>query len=184
MRAFVGESQARNRYDMMAGVAKKEGFIHIMKIFEETAQQESEHAKRLFGMMQGGSTALPGEQFGMGPIGTTRDNLAASVAGETHEVSAMYPSFATVATREGFPQIAAVFTAIATAERYHAARFRTFLTLIDNGTIFKREGKVLWRCLNCGSIHEGDMPPEKCPACDHPRSYFEALDFPTLVKLV
>ena len=183
MRAFVGESQARNRYDLMAGKAKKEGFVQIMKTFEETAQQESEHAKRLYSLLQGCDLELPGEHFGGPSIGSTRDNLAAAVGGEDHEVAVMYPTFANIADTEGFPEVATVFRAIMMAEKYHSARFAMFLRLIDEGRIFRRDGKIYWRCLNCGYIHEGDMPPEKCPACDHPRGYFEPLDFPREMRI-
>ncbi len=172
--AFAGESQARNRYDYFASVAKKEGYVQISKIFAETALNEKEHAKRLFKFLEGGEVEIS-EAFPAGKIGTTPENLKAAAEGENYEHSKMYPEFAKIAQEEGFNEIAAVFRAIAKAEVGHEARFLKLLENIEKDRVFKREGKVRWRCSNCGYIHEGPEPPEKCPACAHPKAYFELL---------
>lgn len=172
--AFAGESQARNRYDYFASKAKKEGFVQIAKIFEETALQEKEHAKRLFKLMEGGDVEA-GAAFPAGVIGGTAENLKGAAAGENHEWSDMYPSFAKVARDEGFDEIAAIFDAIAVAEKQHEKRYLVLLSNVEKGTVFKKDKPAVWRCLNCGYLHEGDEAPEECAACAHPRDYFELL---------
>jgi rubrerythrin len=172
--AFAGESQARNRYTYYAKQADKEGFKQIAAIFEETADQEREHAKRLFKMLQGGEVEITAS-FPAGIIGTTAANLRDAAAGEQHECSSMYPDFAATARNEGFPEIARVFTAIAVAEKYHEQRYRALLANIENEQVFKRDRPVVWRCRNCGWLHEGTEAPECCDACAHPRAHFELL---------
>ena len=175
MCAFAGESQARNRYTYYASVAKKEGYVQIADIFTETADQEKEHAKRLFKLMAGGEIEIPASTFPAGPVGTTRDNLLAAAAGEEHEWTEMYPGFALIAQEEGFTQIAAVFTAIAVAEKQHDKRYKELAANIDAGKVFERGEEVVWRCRNCGYLHIGTKAPGKCMACDHPQAHFELL---------
>ncbi len=170
--AFAGEAQARNRYTYFASVAKKEGYVEISKIFEETADQEKEHAKRLFKFLEGGDVQIT-ESFPAGKICSTLENLKASVMGETHEFDQMYPDYAKIAKDEGFHDIADVFSKIAVAEKGHAQRYQHFANLITNNTVFKRPQNITWRCLNCGYMHNGSEALEKCPACNHPRDYFE-----------
>ena len=173
--AFAGESQARNRYTYFASQAKKDGYVQISKIFEETASQEKEHAKRLFKFLEGGEAEVAAS-FPAGVIGSTEDNLAAAAGGENYEWTEMYPSFAKVAREEGFDEIAAVFEKIAVAEKQHEKRYNDLKANIEGGRVFKRDKPVVWRCLNCGYLHEGTEPPaDQCPACAHPRSYFELL---------
>jgi rubrerythrin len=172
--AFCGESQARNRYTYFAAQAKKEGFVQISQIFEETANQEKEHAKRLFKLLEGGEVEIKAS-FPAGVIGTTVDNLMAAAGGENYEYTIMYPGFAKVAREEGMQAIAAIFEAIAVAERQHEKRYRELKDNIDAGRVFQREEKVTWHCQNCGYLHEGHKAPEKCPACDHPQAHFELL---------
>ncbi len=174
MAAFAGESQARNRYTFFASKAKKEGYVQIAAIFQETADQEKEHAERLFKLLEGGEVEITGA-FPAGVIGTTEKNLIASAGGEHYEHTDMYPSFAETARKEGFSDIAAVFEAIAVAEKQHEARYLALAENINQGRVFKRDEPVRWRCRNCGYIHEGTEAPEKCPACDHARAYFELL---------
>jgi rubrerythrin len=172
--AFAGESQARNRYTFAASIAKKDGFIRVSKVFEETAAQEKEHAERLFKFLEGGEVTITAG-FPAGIPGGTKEQLAESAAGEHHEWTDMYPSFAKKADEEGFAEIAGVMRHIAVAEKYHEARFNEFLGQIKAGTMFKSDAPTVWRCLNCGYIHEGKEPPQKCPACAHAIDYFEAL---------
>jgi rubrerythrin len=172
--AFAGESQARNKYTFWASAAKKDGFVQISNIFTETAAQEKEHAERLFKFLEGGDLTIEAS-FPAGVIGKTSDNLAAAAAGEDHEWKKMYPDFAKTAKAEGFAAIAVVFTNIAVAEKQHAKRFHQLKKNVDSGMVFKRDKKVLWRCLNCGYIHEGTEAPKACPACAHPQDYFELL---------
>ncbi len=172
--AFAGESQARNRYNYFASKAKKEGFVQISAIFEETANQEKEHAKRLFKFLEGGETEITAA-FPAGVIGNTVDNLKASAAGENYEHTEMYPGFAETARQEGFGVIAAVFEAIAVAEKQHEKRYNDLAANIEAGRVFKREKEVVWRCRNCGYIFTGDEAPELCPACAHPQAHFELL---------
>lgn len=174
MTAFAGESQARNRYTYYASKAKEEGYQQISLIFEETANQEREHAKRMFKFMDGGDAKVE-FAFPFGTIGATRDNLLAAAAGENYEWKEMYPGIAKKAREEGFDAIGAVFDAIVVAERQHAKRYEKLAANIDSGSVFKSEGKTVWRCLNCGYLFEGVEPPKACPACAHPQAYFERL---------
>lgn len=174
MAAFAGESQARNRYTYFASKAKKEGFVQISGIFEETANQEKEHAKRLFKLMKGDTQEITGG-FPFGVIGTTTENLRASAAGENHEWTDMYPSFAKVAREEGFADVADVFEAIAVAEKQHEKRYLALASNIDAGTVFKKDKPTVWRCSNCGYLHEGEEAPDVCAACAHARAHFEVL---------
>lgn len=172
--AFAGESQARNRYTYFASKAREEGYEQIAAIFEETANQEKEHAKRLFNFLEGGEVHIEGT-FPAGVVGSTKENLLAAAAGEHYEHTQMYPEFAKIAEEEGFHEIAVVFRNIAVAEKYHEKRYRDFVANIEAGRVFKRESTVTWRCRNCGYLHEGDSAPENCPACAHPKAYFELL---------
>jgi rubrerythrin len=172
--AFAGESQARNRYTYYTGKARDEGFMQISAIFEETANQEKEHAKRLFKFLEGGE-AMVTASFPAGIIGTTSQNLAAAAEGENYEWKTMYPGFAKIAREEGFEAVATVFEAIAVAEKQHAKRYEGLKKNVDAGTVFKREKKTVWRCLNCGYLFEGEEAPKACPACAHPQAYFEVL---------
>ena len=172
--AFAGESQARNRYTYFASKAKKEGYVQISSIFEETANQEKEHAKRLFKLLEGGEVEITGA-FPSGVIDTTLENLKASAEGENYEHTQMYPGFAKVASEEGFDSIAIVFKAIAVAEKQHEKRYNDLAANIETGTVFKKDEKVVWRCRNCGYLHEGAEAPGVCPACDHPQAHFELL---------
>ena len=172
--AFAGESQARNRYTYFASQAKKDGFVQIQSIFEETANQEKEHAKRLFKFLEGGEIEIKAG-FPAGVIGTTQDNLKASAAGEHYEHTEMYPGFAKTAREEGFEAIATVFESIAVAEKQHEKRYLDLAANIEAGRVFKRDTEVVWRCRNCGYLHTGNEAPEACPACAHPRAHFELL---------
>jgi rubrerythrin len=172
MKAFAGESQARNRYTFYAGKARKEGYKQIEDIFLETAEQEKEHAQRLFRFMEGGEIEIT-SSFPGGPELDTLANLKAAAAGENHEYNHMYPEFADIAEEEGFIEIAVVMRNIAVAEKAHEERFLAVAKNIENGTVFKKDGKVFWRCRNCGFVIEGVEAPQKCPACAHPRDYFE-----------
>ncbi len=170
--AFAGESQARNRYDYFASVAKKDGFVQIERVFQETALQEKEHAKRLFKYLTGGAVEIQAA-FPAGKFGTTLENLYASAEGERHEWEEMYPEFAEIARQEGFDQVAATMTAIAKAEAFHEERYRAFIQNIEKNQVFSRPQAASWRCLNCGYIHEGPDAPDECPACIHPKAFFE-----------
>ena len=172
--AFAGESQARNRYTYAASAAKKEGYVQISKIFEETADQEKEHAKRLFKFLEGGDVEIAAA-FPAGIIGSTSENLEHAAAGENHEWTDMYPSFAKTAREEGFDVIATVFEAIAVAEKQHEKRYLDLKKNVDSGTVFKKDTSVMWRCQNCGYIFEGTEAPKACPACAHPQAHFELL---------
>jgi rubrerythrin len=172
--AFAGESQARNRYTYFASQAKKDGFVQIQSIFEETANQEKEHAKRLFKFLEGGEVEIKAG-FPAGVIGSTQDNLKASAAGEHYEHTEMYPDFAKTAREEGFEAIATVFESIAVAEKQHEKRYLDLAANIEAGRVFKRDTEVVWRCRNCGYLHTGNEAPEVCPACAHPRAHFELL---------
>jgi len=172
--AFAGESQARNRYTFFASQAKKEGFVQISNIFEETANQEKEHAKRLFKLLEGGAVEVQAA-FPAGVIGTTAENLTEAAAGENYEWTEMYPSFAKKAKEEGFDDIANIFTSIAVAEKQHEKRYKALLRNVESGQVFKKDKPVVWRCLNCGYLHEGNEAPEECPACAHPQAHFELL---------
>jgi rubrerythrin len=170
--AFAGESQARNRYTYFAAKAKNEGYVQIAAIFEETADQEREHAKRLFKLLEGGEVEITAS-FPAGVNGSTAENLRDAAGGENHEQTSMYPDFARIAREEGFEAIAKIFLAIAVAEKQHEKRFRALLANIEHDRVFKREQATVWRCRNCGYLHDGKEAPEKCPACDHARAHFE-----------
>lgn len=172
--AFAGESQARNRYTYFASQAKKEGFVQISSIFEETANQEKEHAKRLFKFLEGGEVEISAA-FPAGVIDSTLENLKASAAGENYEHTEMYPGFAKIAREEGLEEIAGVFEAIAVAEKQHEKRYLDLAANIEAGIVFKRDKEVVWRCRNCGYLHTGKEAPETCPACAHPQAHFEML---------
>ncbi len=172
--AFAGESQARNRYSYFESQARREGYMQISAIFQETADNEKEHAKRLFKFLEGGEVEITGA-FPAGVIGDTKENLKAAAAGENYEHTNMYPEFALVAEDEGFSDIATVFRAIAVAEKQHEKRYLALQENIEKDRVFKKDKVVRWKCRNCGYIHEGTEPPEKCPACAHPKAYFELL---------
>ena len=172
--AFAGESQARNRYTYFASQAKKEGFVQMAFIFEETANQEKEHAKRLFKFLKGGEVEVQAS-FPAGVIGTTLDNLRAAAAGENYEHTPMYPGFAKIAREEGFDTIADVFEAIAVAEKQHEKRYLDLAANIEADRVFKRDAEVVWRCRNCGYLHTEKEAPKTCPACAHPQDHFELL---------
>ena len=174
MAAFAGESQARNRYTFFASKAREEGYIQIADAFTEAADQEKEHAKRLFTFFQGGEAEITGS-FPAGVVATTAQNLLGSAQGEEHEWKSMYPGFAKTAREEGFNAIATVFESIAVAESQHRKRFLGFKANLDAGTVFKKVNKVVWRCRNCGFVFEGTEAPKACLACAHPQAYFELL---------
>ncbi len=170
--AFAGESQARNRYSYFASQAKKQGYEQVAAIFLDTADNEKEHAKVLFNLLEGGEASISAS-FPAGVIGSTAANLQESANGEKHEYAEMYPSFADVARKEGFSEIAETFLNIARAEMGHEKRFLTLKKNIDEGAVFKRGDRVVWRCRNCGYMHEGNEAPSECPACKHEQAYFE-----------
>ncbi|KAF0218693.1 MAG: hypothetical protein FD174_2786 [Geobacteraceae bacterium] len=172
--AFAGESQARNRYTYFAAKAKAEGYVQMADIFEETANQEREHAKRLFKFLEGGEVEITAS-FPAGVIGPTTENLKAAAAGEHHEHTEMYPGFAAVAREEGFEEIARVFLAIAVAEKQHEKRYLDLLSNIENNRVFQRGEPTVWRCRNCGYLHASDGAPDVCPACAHAKAHFEIL---------
>ena len=172
MIAFAGESEARNRYTYWAAQAKKEGYVQISHIFEETADQEKEHAKRLFKFLEGGMVETT-VTFPAGVIGDTYSNLIAAAEGEHEEANDMYPAFAKIAREEGFEEIAITMESIAVAEDWHEKRYRDLAANIQAGMVFERNEPVYWRCRNCGYIHHGTKAPETCPACIHPRAHFE-----------
>ena len=174
LKAFAGESQARNRYTYFAGVAKKEGYIQIADIFEETANQEKEHAKRFFKFLEGGTPEITAS-YPAGVIGTTAENLKASAGGEHEEWTELYPAFAAKAREEGFEAVAMTFDYICIAEKQHEKRYLGFLNNVENSAVFNKKETVVWRCRNCGYIFEGDTAPKACPACAHPQAYFELL---------
>ncbi|HKI51325.1 MAG TPA: rubrerythrin family protein [Geothermobacteraceae bacterium] len=172
--AFSGESQARNRYTYFAAQAKKEGYVQISHIFEETSDQEKEHAKRLFKLLEGGEVTISAA-FPAGVIGATVDNLREAAGGEHYEHTEMYPSFAKTAREEGFASIADIFMAIAVAEKQHEKRYLALMNNIATDQVFKRASAETWRCRNCGYLHEGHEAPDVCPACAHARAHFELL---------
>ncbi len=174
MAAFAGESQARNRYTYSAAVARKAGYRQISEVFEETANQEREHAKRLFKLMEGGEIEITGT-FPAGPIGDTLENLKHGAAGENFEWTEMYPGFAQTARKEGFEDIAKVFEAIAVAEKQHEKRYLDLAKNLESGKVFVKDALVVWRCMNCGYIAEATEAPNVCPACAHPQAHFELL---------
>lgn len=174
MKAFAGESQARNRYTYFASKAKKDGYVQISDIFTETANQEKEHAKRFFSFLEGGMLEITAS-FPAGIVGTTLENLLASAAGEHEEHSDLYPGFAKIARAEGFEEIAMLFQNVSIAEKQHEKRYRDLAANVQAGKVFKKDNKVTWRCRNCGYLHDGEEAPEPCPACDHPQAHFELL---------
>lgn len=174
--AFAGESQARNRYTYFASVAKKEGYVQISKIFEETADNEKEHAKRFFKFLEGGESEINIDaKFPLGVISDTKTNLLNAAKGENEEWTHMYPSYAKIAREEGFEAIARVFEEVAKVEKHHEERYKKLAENIEKGAVFKKDKPVQWKCNNCGYIHEGHEAPSSCPACAHPQSYFEIL---------
>ncbi len=174
LKAFAGESQARNRYTYFASKAKKEGYVQIADIFAETADQEKEHAKRFFKFLEGGELEITAA-FPAGVIGSTEDNLKEAADGENYEWTDMYPSFAAKAKEEGFAEIAAVFNAVSVAEKQHEKRYKELRQNILDKKVFKRDKPVVWRCRNCGYIAEAVEAPKNCPACAHPQAHFELL---------
>lgn len=172
LKAFAGESQARNRYTLFAAKAKEEGFEQIAAIFLETAENEKEHAEVFFGYLQGGIVEITAA-YPAGKVGTTAQNLLAAAEGEKEEWGTLYPDFADVAAEEGFPEIAESFREIAEVEEQHELRYRKLLANVEAGRVFKRDTPVKWHCRNCGYIHEGPEAPAECPACKHPRAYYE-----------
>ncbi|MCE5202718.1 MAG: rubrerythrin family protein [Actinomycetia bacterium] len=172
LKAFAGESQARNRYTYFASVAKEEGYEQISALFLETAENEREHAKVFFKYLEGGDAEITAT-YPAGRIGTTAENLLAAAEGEKLEWSELYPDFAAVAESEGFTDVATSFREIAEVEEHHEERYRKLLANVEAGTVFKRDGVVRWKCRNCGYIHEGPEAPTTCPACKHPQSYYE-----------
>ena len=172
LKSFAGESQARGRYVYFASIAKKEGYEQIAAIFNETAEQEKEHAKRFFKFLEGGMVEITAS-YPAGILSTTVEHLKAAAAGENEEWSELYPEFAKVADEEGFPQIAEAFRRIATVEAGHEARYLKLYERMINGTVFEDEEEIEWQCRNCGYIHKGKKAPEVCPACQHPKAHFE-----------
>ena len=170
--SFAGESQARMRYTYFASTAKKEGYEQIASIFTETAEQEKEHAKRIFKWLEGGKVEITAS-YPSGVIGTTLENLKAAAEGENEEWTTDYPKFAEIADEEGFPAIAKMYREIAVAEMGHEERYLALAENIENGTVFKKDEPVVWQCRNCGYIYEGTEAPQSCPACLHPQAYFE-----------
>jgi len=172
LKSFAGESQARMRYDYFSKQAKKEGLEQIAAIFEETALNEKEHAKRFFKFLEGGMVEITAA-YPAGIIGTTLDNLKAAADGENEEWTDLYPTFADVAEKEGFKDVAIAYRMIAKVEKAHEERYRKLYANLEDGKVFEREDVIVWKCRNCGYLHEGKKAPKKCPACLHPQSYFE-----------
>ncbi len=172
--SFAGESQARNRYTFFSSQAKKDGYVLVSAVFEEIANQEKEHAKKMFKWLEGSTLEITAS-FPAGVIGDTAANLRAAAGGEHEEWSEAYPAFADKADEEGFPEIAAMYRMIAVAEKYHEERFRRLLERVETGTMFRNGTPILWRCRNCGFVTEAPEAPEECPACKHPQAYFERL---------
>ena len=174
LKAFAGESQARNRYTFFASVAKKEGYEQISGVFTETAEQEKEHAKRFFKYLEGGDVEITAT-YPAGRIGTTIENLKAAAMGENEEWDVLYPEFAKVAEEEGFPEIARTFLNIAKVEAEHERRYLKLLSRITDGNFFVRDGEIWWQCRNCGFTYKGNEAPVECPSCNHPQAYFEPM---------
>jgi len=172
LKAFAGESQARNRYTFFAGKARKEGFEQIAAFFEETAAQEKEHAKLFFKFLEGGMVEITA-MFPAGVIGNTAQNLLASADGEHEEWDLLYPQFAHIAEEEGFPEVANTFKLVASVEERHEKRYRKLLQNVENNEVFTLNNEVMWACRNCGFLHSGNTAPESCPCCIHPQAYFE-----------
>lgn len=171
LKAFAGESQARNRYTYFAAKAKEEGYVQVSMIFEETADHERLHAKRFFKFLEGGNLEIT-STYPAGPAGTTEENLQEAALGEKFEWSTLYPQFAETARKEGFNDIAAAFSKISNAERHHEERYLALLENVKNGTVLKKDGPVTWTCIKCGYTHYGEEPPAKCQACLHDAKYF------------
>jgi len=174
LKAFAGESQARNRYTYFASVAKKEGYRQIESIFQETADNEKEHAEIFFKHLENGDVEIQAS-YPAGKIGTTKENLLAAAEGEKLEWSSLYPEFEKIAKKEGFDEIADSFNEIAEVEKEHEKRYRKLLENINNNKVFKKDKPIKWKCRNCGYVHEGDEAPDECPACKHPKEYYEVL---------
>lgn len=174
LKSFAGESQARMRYTYFASIAKKEGYVQIADVFEETANQEKEHAKRFFKFLEGGELEITA-CFPAGKMGTTTENLLAAANGENEEHTKLYPAFADIAQKEGFAEIASAWRCISVAEKQHEKRYRDFLNNIETGQVFARAEETTWRCRNCGYLHSGKEALEQCPACIHPQAHFELL---------
>lgn len=174
LKSFAGESQARNRYTYFASQARKEGYVQVSDIFEETANHEKEHAKRFFKFLEGGDLEITAA-FPAGVIGDTLSNLKAAADGENEEHTVLYPGFAAVAREEGFNQIADVWDAVCVSEKQHEKRYRDLVANMKNNTVFQKSRAVVWRCRNCGYLYEGTQAPDVCPACDHPQAHFELL---------
>jgi len=172
LKSFAGESQARNRYTFFASVAKKEGYEQISAIFTETAGNEKEHAELFFKLLEGGMTEITAS-YPAGVIGTTAENLKEAADGEKLEWGTLYPDFAEVAEKEGFEEIANTFRMVAKVEKQHERRYRKLLANLEQGKVFKKDKIIKWKCRNCGHVYEGSEAPERCPVCDHARSYFE-----------
>ena len=172
LKSFAGESQARNRYTFFASKAREEGYIQIALVFDETANQEKEHAKRFFSYLEGGDVEITAS-YPAGKVGTTLENLTEAANGEHMEQSSIYPEFSNVAKTEGFEEISKLFDMVSIAETNHERRYRALAENVKLGKVFKRDGKIVWRCINCGFVHEGMEPPKVCPACLHPQSYYE-----------
>ena len=172
LKAFAGESQAKNRYEFFAKQARTEGLEQIAALFEETAINEQAHANRFFGFLEGGMVEITAA-YPAGKVGTTLENLEAAAAGENEEWTELYPEFARIAEEEGFKQVATVFKTIAKIEKHHEERYRKLYKNLEEGKVFEREGKVTWKCRVCGFLHESARPPKKCPACEHEQAYFE-----------
>jgi rubrerythrin len=170
--AFAGESQARTRYTFFSSVAKKEGYEQISGIFQETSDNEKEHAQLFFNHLKGGTVEIKAA-YPAGVMGTTAQNLLAAAEGEKFEWGTLYPGFGDVAEKEGFPDVAKTFRAVAKVEAYHERRYRKLLANVEQGKVFKKDAPIKWKCRNCGFVFEGSEAPEKCPVCSHPKSYFE-----------
>jgi rubrerythrin len=175
LKAFAGESQARNRYTYFASAAKKEGFEQISAIFLETAENEKEHAKVFFKFLEGGMVEITAT-YPAGKISNTAENLLEAADGEKLEWSTLYPDFEKAAKEEGFPEVASAFKEIGEVEQHHEARYRKLLHNVKHGEVFKKDSTVKWKCRNCGYVHEGEEAPEQCPACKHPQAYYEVLE--------
>ena len=175
LKAFAGESQARNRYEFFASAARKEGYEQIGAIFQKTASQEKEHAKQFFKFLEGGAVEITAA-YPAGKIGTTAENLKAAASGENEEWTALYAAFADTAKQEGFPEVAAAFKLIARVEAEHEKRYLKLLKNLNEGTVFQKAEKVRWTCRNCGYVHEGTKAPDVCPACQHPQAFFEVAE--------
>lgn len=175
LKAFAGESQARNRYTFFASAAKKEGYEQIAAVFATTADQEKEHAKRFFKYLEGGMATIHNATFPAGVIGTTRENLILAAEGEHEEWEALYSAFAETAHAEGFQKIALTFKFVAEVEKEHERRYLKLLSRLTDGDFFRRDGEIVWQCRNCGYIVKAKVAPKLCPSCEHPQAYFEPM---------